>query len=153
MQLIITSVQAIFVVDTMVTYYYENYLNRSYRIDISQFLVLSSSMRRHCIFRLGGIHKLRLQDLGFFWPPTPLRLHFIWYKSLQKVNFFDHLPPSSCKRSLWTPPYTKHVLPHSNTSSWVVLPDLMIFEKRQIFWNMPVVPACWKPSTMCKVAS
>ena len=41
----------------------------------------------------------------FFWPPTPLRLHFLWYKSLQKVNFFDYLPPSSCKRSLWTPPY------------------------------------------------
>ena len=31
---------------------------------------------------LGGVHKLRLQDLAFF----------------------DHLPPSSCKRSLWTPP-------------------------------------------------
>ena len=42
---------------------------------------------------------------GFFWPPTPLRLHFLWHKSLQKVDFFDHLPPSSCKRSLWTPPY------------------------------------------------
>ena len=22
-----------------------------------------------------------------------LRLHFLWYKSLQKVDFFDHLPP------------------------------------------------------------
>ena len=53
---------------------------------------------------LGGVHKLPLQDLSFFWPPTPLRLHFLWYKSLQKVNFFDHLPPSSCKRSLWTAP-------------------------------------------------
>ena len=40
---------------------------------------------------LGGIHKLPLQDLFFFWPPTPLRLHFLWYKSLQKVNIFDHL--------------------------------------------------------------
>ena len=37
---------------------------------------------------------------GFFWPPSPLRLHFLWYESLQKVDFFDHLPPSSCKRSL-----------------------------------------------------
>ena len=46
---------------------------------------------------LGGVHKLRLQDLAFF---TPLRLHFLWYKCLQKVDFFDHLPPSSCKRSL-----------------------------------------------------
>ena len=40
----------------------------------------------------------------FFGPPTPLGLHFLWYKSLQKVNFFDHPPPSSCKRSLWTTP-------------------------------------------------
>ena len=29
----------------------------------------------------------------------------------------------------------------------------MIFEKSQIFWNMPVVPACWKTFTACKVAS
>ena len=28
----------------------------------------------------------------------------LWYESLQKVDFFDHLPPSSCKRSLWTAP-------------------------------------------------
>ena len=34
--------------------------------------------------QLGGVHKLRLQYLVFF----------------------DHLPPSSCKRSLWTPPKT-----------------------------------------------
>ena len=26
-------------------------------------------------------------------PPTPLRLHFLWYNSLQKVDIFDHLPP------------------------------------------------------------
>ena len=37
-------------------------------------------MIRH--IQLGGVHKLRLQDLAFF----------------------DHLHPSSCKRSLWTPP-------------------------------------------------
>ena len=43
--------------------------------------------------------------LVFFWPPTPLRLYFLWYKSLQKLDFFDHLPPFSCKRSLWTAPY------------------------------------------------
>ena len=29
----------------------------------------------------------------------------------------------------------------------------MIFEKNQIFCNMLVVPACWKPFTACKVAS
>ena len=43
------------------------------------------------------VYKLRLQDLSFF---NHLRLHFLWYKSLQKVDFFDHLPPSPCKRSL-----------------------------------------------------
>ena len=52
---------------------------------------------------LGGVHKLRLQDLAFFdHLPPPLRLHFLWYKSLQKVDFFDHLPPSSRKRSIRT---------------------------------------------------
>ena len=45
---------------------------------------------------------------GFFWPPTPLCLHFLRYKSLQEVDFFDHLPPSSCKRSLWTTPNLKY---------------------------------------------
>ena len=40
----------------------------------------------------------------------PLRLHFLWYKSLQKVEFFDHLPPSSCKRSFWTAPYQNYVV-------------------------------------------
>ena len=24
------------------------------------------------------IYKLRWQDFGFFWPPTPLRWHFLW---------------------------------------------------------------------------
>ena len=54
---------------------------------------------RDVVYLLGGIHKLRLQDLAFL-TTYPLRLHFLWYKSLQKVNFFDHLHPSSCKRSL-----------------------------------------------------
>ena len=53
----------------------------------------------------GGRSQTTFTRFVFFWPPNPLRLHFLWYKSLQKVNFFDHLPPSSCKRSLWTPPY------------------------------------------------
>ena len=42
--------------------------------------------------QLGGVHKLRLQDFGFFWPPTPLRLHFLWYERLQKVDIFG--PPT-----------------------------------------------------------
>ena len=37
----------------------------------------------------GGVHKLRLQNLAFFLPPTPLCLHFLWYKSLQNVNLFE----------------------------------------------------------------
>ena len=58
---------------------------------------------------------------GFFWPPTPLRLHFLWYKSLQKVNFFDHLPTSSRKRSLWTAPcsfWSNWALDVFSTSKW-----------------------------------
>ena len=56
-------------------------------------------------FLLRGRSQTTFTRFGFFWPPTPLRLHFLWYNGLQKINFFDHLPPSSCKRSLWTPSY------------------------------------------------
>ena len=55
-----------------------------------------------------GRSQTTLTRFGSFWPSTPFRLHFLWYKSLQKINFFDHLPPSSCKRSLWTPPCPRH---------------------------------------------
>ena len=58
-------------------------------------------------FSIRGRSQTTFTNFGFFWPPTPLRLHFLWYESLQKVNFFDHLPPSSCKRSLWTTPFTE----------------------------------------------
>ena len=63
----------------------------------------------------------------FFWPPTPLRLHFLRHKSLQKVDFFDHLPPSSCKRSLWTAP--KWIIGHTK---WIFLDflDLALVEYR-----------------------
>ena len=52
--------------------------------------------------QLGGVHKLRLHDFSFFTFPPPFT--FLWYKSLrykslQKVNYFDH-PPSSCERAL-----------------------------------------------------
>ena len=40
----------------------------------------------------------------FFWPPTPLRLHFLRYKSLQKVDFMTTYPPTLvnvvCERPL-----------------------------------------------------
>ena len=57
-----------------------------------------------CDEQLRGRSQTTFTNFDYFWPPTPLRLDFLWYKSLQKVYFFDHLPPSSCKRSLWTPP-------------------------------------------------
>ena len=44
-------------------------------------------------FNTRVVHKLRLQDLTFFNHLPPLRLHFIWYKSLQKVDFFTTYPP------------------------------------------------------------
>ena len=42
--------------------------------------------------------------LDFFWPPTPLRWHFLPYECWQKVNIFG-LP--TCIRSLWTTPKGK----------------------------------------------
>ena len=44
-------------------------------------------------FAKGAVNKLRLQDSGFFWPPTPLHLHFLWYEFLQKVDYFG--PPGT----------------------------------------------------------
>ena len=32
---------------------------------------------------LGVVHKLRWQEFGIFWPPTPLCWHFLWYKCWQ----------------------------------------------------------------------
>ena len=74
-------------------------VNYKFSIDDS-----SSPHERRALLHIRGRSQTTFTRSGFFWPPTPLRLHFLWYKSLQKVNFFDHLPPSSCKRSLWTPP-------------------------------------------------
>ena len=56
-------------------------------------------------FNIGGVQKLRLQNLAFFRPPTPFCLHFLWYIILQKVISFDHLFPPPlvnvvCERSL-----------------------------------------------------
>ena len=36
--------------------------------------------------KLGVVHKLRWQDLCFFWPPTPLCWHILWYERWQKVH-------------------------------------------------------------------
>ena len=49
----------------------------------------------YLVCALGGVRKLRIQDLSFFDHLPPLRLHFLWYKSLQKVDFLTtYLPPS-----------------------------------------------------------
>ena len=32
------------------------------------------------------VHKLRWQDFGFFWPPTPLCWHFLWYERCRNVD-------------------------------------------------------------------
>ena len=59
------------------------------------------------LIAIRGRSQTTFTRFGFFWPPTPLRLHFLWYKSFKKVDFFHHLPPSSCKGSLWTAPNFK----------------------------------------------
>ena len=35
---------------------------------------------------IGVVHNLRLQDFDFFWPPNPLRWHFLPLWTLTKVN-------------------------------------------------------------------
>ena len=55
---------------------------------------ITEQQRKNIIVVLsqGGIHKLHLQNLSFFdHLRTPLRLHFLWYKSLQKV--YTYPPP------------------------------------------------------------
>ena len=43
-----------------------------------------------CLIR--AVQKLRWQDFGFFWPPTPLCWHFLWYEHWQTVDIFE--PPT-----------------------------------------------------------
>ena len=40
-----------------------------------------------------------------FFDPPPLRGQFLYPERGQKQTFFDPLPPSSCPRSYWMPPY------------------------------------------------
>ena len=53
---------------------------------------------------LGGIHKLRLQDLFFFDHLPPSVYIFYGTKVYKKSIFLTTYPPTSCKRSLWTAP-------------------------------------------------
>ena len=71
----------------------------------------------------------------FFWSPTLLRLHFLWYKSLQKLDFFDHLSPSSCKRSFWT------VLRWKMAEVWAVKIQKFIRKQNSLKLSFP-----WKRS-------
>ena len=41
---------------------------------------------------LGGVHKLRLQDLSFFDHLPPFVYIYYSIKSLQKFTIFDHVP-------------------------------------------------------------
>ena len=58
-----------------------------------------------------------------FWQPNPICLHFLRYKSLQKVDFSDHLPPSSCKRSLRTPPIRQII---RGENRWDLSPNIFV---------------------------
>ena len=53
---------------------------------------------------LWGRSQTTLTRFCLFWTPTPLRWHFLPYKSWQNLTFLNYLPTSSCKRSLWTTP-------------------------------------------------
>ena len=48
------------------------------------------SKRSHLV---RGRSQTTFTRFGFFWLPIPLRLRFLWYKFLQIVHFFGHLPP------------------------------------------------------------
>ena len=53
----------------------------------------------------GGVHKLRLQHLAFFDHLPPSVYIFYGIKVYKKSIILTTYPPSSCKRSLWMPPY------------------------------------------------
>ena len=80
-------------------------------------------------FSSRGRSQTTLTRFGSFWPSTPFRLHFLWYKSLQKFDLLYHLPPSSCKRSLWT------------ALKWIIGHTKWIFVD---FLNLTLVEYCTK---------
>ena len=55
------------------------------------------------IIRFRGHSTTTWTEFCHFWPPPTLREQFL-YRG-QKQTFFDPLPPSSCPRSYWMPPY------------------------------------------------
>ena len=65
------------------------------------------SIKRRCFFSLpsfGVVHKLCWQNFVFFDCLPPCFDIFYGMKVDKKLTFLDHLPTSSCKRSLWTTP-------------------------------------------------
>ena len=77
----------------------------------SRYKWLSVSIRKishknkRLVIVLGVVHKLRRQYFGFFFDHiTPSVDIFYLMKVDKKSTFLNYLPPSSCKRSLWTTP-------------------------------------------------
>ena len=56
--------------------------------DLNLYLIETLYLISTWFNNLGVVHKLRWQDFGFFWPPTPLGWHFLWYERWQKVDIF-----------------------------------------------------------------
>ena len=52
-----------------------------------------------------GRSQTTLTVFWLFFATYPFYWHFLWYERWQKWTFLEQLPTSSCKRSLWTPPY------------------------------------------------
>ena len=92
--------------------------------------------------------------------PTPLCLHFLRYKSLQKV-FFDHLPPSSCKHNLWTAPYALFRISNKNRNMIISPRKLnlklffrfmyqsLIFHPSNVWFTLLKVQILSPPSIFC----
>ncbi len=94
-------------------------------------------------FFLRGRSQTMFTKFGFFWPPTPLRLHFLWYESLQKVDFFDHLPPCSCKHSLWTPPNIDLIMHYVELHGFFHSPKIVYLEALLYTLFISFIPWCY----------
>ena len=88
------------------SYYWFRTYSYLYNEVISCFIappiILTMHLAATCRFLGKGAFMNYVYKICLFLTAYPLRLYFLWYKSLQKVDFFDYLPPSSCKHSLWT---------------------------------------------------
>ena len=88
----------------------ESKCNSSFLYNLSAFLMsltnpgqsISHKQFHQCVSHNEAFTNY-VYKIWLFLTTYPLPFTFS-YKSLQKLDFFDHLPPSSCKRSLWTTP-------------------------------------------------